>query len=119
MEPAAGSTKHVAGSGVLPEVPRSNEALRNAIDAALADAARRTGRDAASLKLVSVEAVVWPDGGLGCPEPGVVYTMAPVPGYRIRVRAEERLLDYHASRQGNLVLCPPGRSSDPLPSAVM
>lgn len=93
--------------------------LKKAVDAALADAARRSGGDEAKPSVVSAEAVVWPDGGLGCPEPGVVYTMAPVPGYRIRVRSGEILLEYHAGRRGNVVLCPAGRSTAPLPGASM
>lgn len=97
----------------------ATESLQKAVDAALADAARRTGRDRASLEVVSAEAVVWPDGSLGCPEPGVVYTMAPVPGYRVRIRSGDRLLEYHAGRRGNVVLCPAARSTEPLPGATM
>jgi hypothetical protein len=41
--------------------------------------------------------------------------MALVPGYRIRIQAGDNVLDYHASRRGYLVLCPPGRSVDPVP----
>ena len=83
--------------------------------AALEDAARRTGLDASTLKVISSEAVTWPDGGLGCPEPGMMYTMALVPGYRVRIQAGDKVLDYHAGRRGVLVLCPPERSVDPVP----
>ncbi len=92
-----------------------NTGLKQIVEAALADAARRTGRDASTLQVVSAEAVTWPDGSLGCPEPGMNYTMALVPGYRVRIRAGAEVLDYHASRPGYLVLCPPGRSVDPVP----
>jgi hypothetical protein len=67
---------------------------------------------------VSSEAVVWPDGALGCAEPGMNYTMALVPGYRITIRAGAELLDYHASDRGQLVLCPPGRSTAPSPAGT-
>jgi hypothetical protein len=63
-------------------------------------------------------AVTWPDGSLGCPQPGVNYTMALVPGYRIRVRAGERVLDYHASQRGYFVLCPGGMAVDPIGNDV-
>jgi hypothetical protein len=92
-----------------------NSDLQSIVRSALEDAARRTGVDASALKVVSSEAVTWPDGALGCPEPGVMYTMALVPGYRIRIKAGDNLLDYHASRRGFLVLCPPERSVDPVP----
>ncbi len=91
------------------------QGLDAAVQAALADAARRTGIDAAALKLVSTERVTWPDGSLGCPQPGFLYTQALVPGYRIRIDAGGQLLDFHASARGGLVLCPAGRAREPLP----
>jgi hypothetical protein len=93
-----------------------NPTLASITDAVLADAAQRTGLDRAGLTVDSALAVTWADGSLGCPEPGMNYTMALVPGYRIRVRAGEQLLDYHASRRGYFVLCPDGRSEEPAES---
>ena len=90
-----------------------NPTLLSVIDGVLADAAARTGVDKASLNVASAEAVTWADGSLGCPQPGMDYTMALVPGYRIKVRAGERLLDYHASQQGYFVLCAAGRAEEP------
>jgi len=87
-------------------------------DAVLSDAASRTGMEKATLVVESAEPVTWPDGSLGCPEPGMMYTMALVPGYRIRVRAGEQVLDYHASERGYFVLCPEGRSAEPVDSAT-
>lgn len=80
------------------------------IQAALTDAARRTGIDAAALKVTSAERVTWLDGSLGCPEPDLMYTQALVPGYRIRIKAGGETLDYHAGTRGAPQLCPPGRS---------
>jgi len=93
-----------------------NPTLASITDAVLADAAQRTGLDRTGLKAESAIAVTWADGSLGCPEPGMNYTMALVPGYRIGVRAGEQLLDYHASRRGYFVLCPDGRSEEPAAS---
>ena len=84
---------------------------------ALADAARRTGLPAAQITLLSAEAVTWSDGSLGCPQLGMMYTQALVPGLRIRIRTGTETLDYHASERGALVLCPPGRSVDPIPAS--
>jgi hypothetical protein len=91
--------------------------LEEVVRAARADAARRTGAAAESLALISAESVTWSDGSLGCPQPGVMYTQALVPGYRVRLRGPEGEMDYHASARGALVLCPPGRAVDPLPGA--
>jgi hypothetical protein len=91
--------------------------LEEVVRASRADAARRTGVAAESLALISAEGVTWSDGSLGCPQPGMMYTQALVPGYRIRLRGPTGEMDYHASARGALVLCPAGRAVDPLPGA--
>lgn len=84
--------------------------------AALVDASKRTGLARGELSVHHAEAVTWPDSSLGCPEPGMMYAQALVPGYRVRIRAGEQLLDYHGGVHGGLVPCPPERSHEPLPS---
>jgi len=96
-----------------------NPTLESVTEAVLADAAKRTGLKRSQLAVERAEAVTWADGSLGCAEPGMNYTMALVPGYRIRVRAGEQVLDYHASRRGYFVLCPGGRSADPIRDAAI
>lgn len=111
-----------AGSGcaaepqrtVQPVAPAMNDELKSLTDAALDEAVRRTGLDRTQLKVVRAESVTWGDGSLGCPQPGMSYTQALVPGYRIVVRAGAEMLDFHASRRGQLVLCPRGRSVQPI-----
>jgi hypothetical protein len=92
--------------------------LDSLTDAVLDDAARRTGLAKSALLIENAVDVIWPDGSLGCPQPGTMYTQALVPGLRIRVRAGDDLLDYHASRRGSFVLCPAERATDPLPAEV-
>lgn len=96
--------------GDPPSVGRKFD-LQSMSRSALADAARRTGRAVTELKVLSAEAVVWPDGSLGCGQPGAMYTMAPVRGYRIRIEAGAAVLNYHASERGQLVFCPAAGSS--------
>jgi hypothetical protein len=95
-----------------------NPTLAAVTEAVLADAAKRTGLKQSELAVERAEPVTWADGSLGCAEPGMHYTMGPVPGYRIRVRAGKQALDYHASRRGYFVLCPTGRSTDPVGEAA-
>ncbi len=83
-------------------------------DAVLADAAKVTGVDRTAVTVVSTETVVWADGSLGCPAPGMSYTMAQVAGYRIRVRVGKRELDYHADQRGHYILCAGERATDPV-----
>jgi len=101
------------------EARPSMPTLESLTESVLDDAAKRTGLGRTSLVVESAAAVTWADGSLGCPEPGMNYTMALVPGYRIIVRAGEQRLDYHASRRGYFVLCPAGRSADPIGDAAI
>ncbi len=95
-------------------MPVTDAALREMIQAALIDAARRAAPGAVPPALVSAARVTWRDGAIGCPEPGMMYTMALVPGYLIRVRSGNAVLDYHAALRGAPVLCPPGRATEPV-----
>lgn len=80
-----------------------------------ADAARRSGVPESSTVVESSEPVTWRDSSLGCPEPDRLYMQALVPGWRIRIEAGGTRHDYHASRRGQWVWCPPGRAVDPAP----
>jgi len=115
---AAGGCAAAVEQAAPPAQPQGeiamNSTLSSVTEAVLADASTRTGADKASLRVESAEAVTWADGSLGCPQPGMNYTMALVPGYRIKVRAREQLLDYHASQRGYFVLCPAGSAAAPV-----
>jgi len=91
--------------------------LDSVVEAAIDDAVERTGLERDAIKVLSADAVTWGDGSLGCPEPGMMYTQALVPGYRVRLEAGGAVLDYHASARGRPSLCPAGRAQDPLPDA--
>jgi hypothetical protein len=88
---------------------------QSVINAAIADAASRQAVSADAIEVVSALRVTWPDGSLGCPEPGMQYTQALVPGWRILLRAGGRTLDYHAAANGHVSLCPPERATEPMP----
>lgn len=82
----------------------------------LADAADQARSSPELVRVVSATAVVWPDGSLGCPEPGREYTPEPVPGYHVHVSAAGRSLDYRADRRGNFFVCGPSRLRRPGPA---
>ena len=94
--------------------PRQPVPLQSLVAAVLADAAGRSGQPVEALQVASAEAVTWSDGSLGCPQPGMMYTQALVPGYRIRIKADAQVLDYHAGQHGGFVLCPPELSVEPV-----
>src|SRR4051812_22710780 len=64
-----------AASRVDGEVPAE------AVEKLRAELAAQQDVAAAEVKLISAEAVNWPNGGLGCAKPGSMYTQAIVPGY--------------------------------------
>ena len=83
------------------------------VELAMQDAARRTLLDAAQLRVTLAEAVTWPDGSLGCPQPGREYAQVLVAGFRIRILAGAETLEYHASVRGQPFLCPADRIQGP------
>ena len=105
----------VTPASAPPQQPAATN-LAQVTKSALADAAQRTGFEPGALKVLSAEAVTWSDGSLGCPQPGMMYTQALVPGYRVRIQAGEHVLDYHAGRSGQPALCRAERSLEPAPT---
>jgi hypothetical protein len=47
----------------------------------------------AGTRVVSTEARDFPDGSLGCPQPGMAYAQVITPGYRVLVEADGRRFD--------------------------
>jgi hypothetical protein len=84
----------------------------------LDDAARRSALPVERLRVASAQPVTWPDGSLGCPQPGMLYTQALVPGWRITIElpATGSLL-YHASERGTWVWCTAKRATPALPAS--
>ncbi len=92
-----------------------NTALPEMLEAIRADAARRAGVPLAAVQAAAPQSVTWPDGSLGCPEPGRLYTQALVQGWKVTVKAGAQTLDYHASLRGGWRHCPKGQGQRPVP----
>jgi hypothetical protein len=71
----------------------------------------RVGPDQVAIE--RAESVVWSDGSLGCPEPGMAYTQALVKGYWVVVEAAGKKYDFRVGSGGNFRLCPPGQGHPP------
>jgi hypothetical protein len=65
-----------------------------------ADLAEHAGIAASAAKVVTAESIVWPNGAIGCPQPGQMYTQATVPGYRVELEYNGRVYAYHAAQRG-------------------
>ncbi len=85
--------------GVTGEVPA------RFLDPVVADAAARADVEESSVVVLTAAAMQWPDGSLGCPEPGVMYTQAVVDGSQIVVEAGGATYDYRLDGSGNFKLC--------------
>jgi hypothetical protein len=83
--------------------------------AILDDLVERAGVQREAVQIAGAEAVVWNDGSLGCPQPGMMYTQALVAGYRVVLAVDGKSYDYHASERGTFLLCE-GGVTDPLPT---
>lgn len=73
--------------------------------AVIADAARRFEVDENAVVLSQAEQVTWSDGSLGCPRPGMSYTQALVPGFRVSATTPAGKLLYHTDMRGQVVSC--------------
>jgi hypothetical protein len=69
------------------------------------DLATRLKISPEEISLLDVTSVVWRDGSLGCPQPGMMYTQALVEGMRIRLSVGEVIYHYHSGRSGQPFLC--------------
>jgi hypothetical protein len=95
-----------------PSGPEGDEGrdLDAAVEEAVADLAASAGVDASEVEVRTAEQVTWSDGSLGCPEPGMMYTQALVPGYRIVLAVDGAEVAYHGA-EGTA----PARCDDPQP----
>jgi len=83
------------------EMPDDAELIQSAVH----DLSRRLLVPEETIELVEARPVEWPDGALGCPQEGQVYTQAIVPGTQVLLRADGRVYDYHAGADGVVFLC--------------
>ena len=84
----------------------TGEVPDDVMTAVQADLSTRTGKDATTATVVTAEAVVWPDGSLGCPQKGVMYIQQVTPGYQVVLELDGTTYDYRVAGQGTSVrLC--------------
>jgi len=93
--------------------PVKGEVPQAILDPILKEAAALAKVDRDKLVIVRAEPVVWNDGSLGCPEPGMEYTQALVNGYWVIIEAAGQTYDFRVGRGGSFQLCPAGRGRPP------
>ena len=70
------------------------------------DLAQRLDVPPESVELSGARQVTWRSGALGCPEPGMNYTEALVPGAVIYLQVDNTIHAYHAKFAGEPFYCP-------------
>lgn len=75
-----------------PKVPAGFEAL---VAAARTDLASVIGVAESEIGVAIAEAIVWPDAGLGCPQPDMVYAQVQVEGFRVVLTNGGSSYSYH------------------------
>src|SRR3954454_20439771 len=92
------------------------EVPKRILDPILNEASKLANVPREQLVIVHAQAVVWNDGSLGCPEPGMEYAQALVNGYWVVINASGQTYDFRAGRDESSRLCPKARAPPPLPS---
>jgi hypothetical protein len=91
--------------------------LEGLVKEAREDLAGRLSISVDQIELLAARAVVWPDGGLGCPQPGMAYKQVPQEGVLVRLGAGGNVYNYHGGGSRGLFLCQQKlKPSKPLPS---
>ncbi|HEV8403510.1 MAG TPA: hypothetical protein VGQ31_10795 [Candidatus Limnocylindrales bacterium] len=95
------ATPTVGASALTPEdgsqSPGTILLPASVIDPVVADIARTAGVPVDQVEVISAQPVTFPDGSLGCPQPGLAYTQVLVDGYQIVARAGDATYDYRGS----------------------
>jgi len=81
--------------------------LTGLVTGAITDLADHLGVDADSVLVISVEEVVWPNGGLGCPMPDMKFTQLPEDGLRILLTHDGTQYEYRSGGSIPPFLCLP------------
>ena len=98
---APSATPGFSASALAPENPSmspgTTDLPASVIGPVVADIAKTAGVPVDQVEVISAQAVTFPDGSLGCPQPGLAYTQIVVDGYQIVAKAGGTLYDYRGT----------------------
>ena len=108
VKPTIPTVTPIAPERVLPTETRplvTGEVPAELLDALKTDLIERTGTTLDEIKVLQAQVMIWSDGSLGCPQPGVLYTQALVNGYWVILEVGDQLYDYRLADTGYFFLC--------------
>jgi hypothetical protein len=101
-----GTNTPAASISMTPTTSLTPDLLRlPQVGQAKADLAQRLSVGVDDIEVVTVEAVEWPDGSFGCPQPGMAYAQVIQEGLQILLRYGGRDYDYHSGGAQKPFLC--------------
>lgn len=103
--PEPGQTPRVMPAPGVPSSLSNIPGLDPLLREMVADLSQRQGIPAEQISVKNIQATTWSDGSLGCPQPGMMYTMALVDGYQISLEANGKTFYYHTSGKDYFVYC--------------
>ena len=117
MENNMPDTSGDKGGVTRPSTPQSMD-IDGQMTFAKNDLAERLQVDPADIQVVAAKMVQWRSGATGCPEPGMNYTMAIVPGVQILLKANGEVHHYHAGIGRVPFRCPAHQVEEPVQGSV-
>ena len=93
--------------GTLPSPPTTVPELLGLpqVEQAKADLAVRLNAPPDDIAVVTVQAVTWPDGSFGCPQPGMVYAQVLQEGLFVQLQHAGQVYNYHSGGAQPPFLC--------------
>lgn len=88
-----------------PQEESMSSELQEVVDAAIADLEARPVTGTEAVRVVVAREETFPNGAIGCPKPGEMYTQALVDGYRVLLARGDRVWLYTAGENGIPQLC--------------
>ena len=85
--------------------PSIDPAFETLVGHAVSDLATRLNIDSSKVETLSAQAMSWPDGSLGCPQPGLAYTQVMVDGALIELGVDGTTYSYHSGGSTAPFLC--------------
>lgn len=90
-------------------IPLTSPAIGPLLEAIATDLSAAEGVGVGDVEFLGVESVVWPDTGLGCPAPDMMYIQVLTEGALVRARVAGVEAEYHTEDLTRFVRCEDGR----------
>jgi hypothetical protein len=92
----------------MKEIEELEPAMQKIVETAINDLAGRMDVESAEIEFAGLEFIIWPDGSLGCPVPGMRYKQVQVDGYRLKLILNGEEYAYHGGGNRGPFLCERG-----------